>query len=96
MLQYVDDNLVRRLSLVEAGDAHHVDNLANGDADGRTSHEGGDSRERNHVDDPAESSKPHEEDDGACDDGQGRCYNVLRHIWYFLVSLEDDRSSNGR
>lgn len=96
MLQDVDYDLVCRLSLVEATDAHHVDDLSDGDADGRARHKCGDGRQRDYVNDPAEAGKSHEENNRASDDGQGRRYNVSGHVWQSLFSLEKNGPSDGR
>ena len=76
MLQCVNGDQVGRISRGKPGDTHQSGNLTDCNVQCRTRHESRDGSQRDEVDNPPASNKPNEADDGACDDRQGRGYNV--------------------
>ena len=70
MLQYVDDDLVRGVSVGESSDTHQRGDLTNGDIQGRPSHISRDGGQRDKVDYPATTNEPDEANDGTSDDSK--------------------------
>ena len=70
MLQNVDDDLVRGVSVGESFDPHECWDLTNSDIQGRPSHIGRYSGQRDEVDYPATTNEPNEADDGTSNDSK--------------------------
>lgn len=89
-LERVDDDQIRGVSRVDALDAHQLGHLAGDDVDGRARHEGADGRQRDELDEPAQTGEADEADDGAGDDGQRRGDNVAGDVGESCCGFEDD------
>ena len=77
LLKSVDDDKVCCVTGVEKStNSHHCWDLSCGDADGGSGHEGADSRERNHINNPAHANEADEDNDTSTDDGQSRGNNM--------------------
>ena len=70
MLQNVDDDLVRGVSVGESGDTHQRRDLTDSNVDRRPSHISRNSGQRDEVDYPAATSEPDDDDDGTTNDGK--------------------------
>lgn len=95
-LQSVDNDQVWRISRIDSADAHQLGHLSRDDVDGRSRHESANGRERDELDKPAEASESEKKNDGASDDGKGRCHNVTGNIGEFIFGFEDNVSCNLR
>ena len=71
MLQNVDDDLVRSVSVGESSDSHQRGDLTHSDIQCRPSHVGRNSGQRDEVDYPTTTDEPDEADDGTSNDGKG-------------------------
>ena len=64
MLQYIDDDFVRGVSVGEPGDTHERRDLANSNVERRPGHVSRNSGQRDEVDYPATTNEPDEANDG--------------------------------
>lgn len=70
MLQNVDDDPVRGVSVGESSDPHQRRDLTDSDIQGGPSHVGRNSGQRDEVDYPATTNQPDEADDGTSNDSK--------------------------
>ena len=97
VLQGVDNNAIRSLSSVDKllVNTEELDELTGGNVDGRPSHEGANGRQRDELDNPAETEKSKSDNDATSDDGKGGSDNVSGDIRDRISSVEDDITGNG-
>lgn len=69
--------------------------MSDGNAQGRASHERGNGRERDEVDDEAKTKDAEDEYEGATEHSQGRCDNRSGNFRMFGLYFKDDVANEG-
>lgn len=80
VLEGVDNDTVGRLTGVDTLDAHELGDLTSNNVDTRTSHESANRRQRDELNEPAESGETEEGDNCTNNDSQGRGDNMSLNL----------------
>ena len=90
VLESVDEDLVGCIACAEAGNPHKPGNLAHGDIERGTGHEGGDGGERDKVDDKAESKYAESKNNGSDQDSESGSDDMARNVRSLFCGFVDD------